>query len=55
MQHGKCLSEHLAKFGTYFTQSYDGGAFLSTILQMRKKSRSDSSEDYNLGIIKTLA
>lgn len=39
MQHGKCL-EHLAKFGM-FTQSYDGGAFLSTILQMRKKSRSD--------------
>ena len=41
MQHGKCLSKHLAKVGTYFTQSYEGGAFLSTVLQMRKKRRSD--------------
>ena len=37
MQHGKCLSKHLAKVGTYFTQSYEGGAFLSAVLQMRKK------------------
>lgn len=56
MQHGKCLSEHLAKVGTYFTQSYEGGAFLSTTLQIRKKSRSDdymksSSRSPNRAII----